>query len=74
MLRWQAWRCARAKAYLLTHDYTYRINQVGLEVVRKRNLLYGQGVAPNDPSVPDQFTVEQTLPPMAWPHLRNLMQ
>ncbi len=64
---YQEWRCQRARKYLLSHDRHFRDQCVGLEIVRRRNILYRQGVSPMDPSIPDRSSIEHELPPMAWP-------
>ena len=67
VLDWQAMRCAKARAYLLTHDRHYRSEYVGMEIVNRRNKLYGEGVSPADPRIPNRWSVEAELPPMSWP-------
>jgi hypothetical protein len=67
-LAWQEWRCSRAKAYLLTHDLEYRSKYIGHEIVVRRNRLYGEGMSPDDPAVPDRWTIVNEIRPMAWPH------
>lgn len=64
---WQDWRCHRAKAYLLAHDEEYRSNHIGNEIVRRRNILYDSGMSPEDPNLPDRTSINEELPPMAWP-------
>jgi hypothetical protein len=68
MLRYQAWRCQRAKDYLLRHDLRYRQQHIDNEVVRRHSQLYSAGVSPADPFVPDRWTVEDEMPRMAWPN------
>jgi len=65
---WQEWKCARARAYLLTHDVSYRFSRAGIELIRQREELYKRGVSPDDPRIPNRLTIEQELPPMKWPH------
>lgn len=67
VLNWQAWRCGRAKAYLLSHDYEYRSRYVDYETVRRRNDFYDNGGSPADPTLPDRWSVTDELRPMAWP-------
>jgi hypothetical protein len=67
VLWWQEQRCAAAKAYLLTHDRHFRGQYIGNEIVRQREQLYAAGVSPDDPRVPDWWSVEKSLPPMSWP-------
>ena len=67
---WQDMRCARAKAYLLTHDIGYRMQYAGLEVVRQREIWHQDEDSTKNPldfSYPDQWSIEQDLPPMSWP-------
>lgn len=71
VLAWQQWRCERARAYLLRHDFPYRSAHIGHEIVRRREELYSAGVSPSDPRVPDLWTLEAELPPMSWPHGGN---
>lgn len=40
IFRYQAWRCERAKAYLLRHDASFREAFIGNQVVCERNRLY----------------------------------
>ena len=68
VFEFQAWRCRRAKAYLLTHDSEFRRHYAGSEIVRRRDRLYQQGVSPMDPQIRDIWTMEEEMPPMAWPH------
>ena len=68
VLRYQDWRCKRARAYLLTHDQSFREMIISKRVVRERERLYSEGVSPMDPRIPDRWTVDSELPPMAWPH------
>ncbi len=72
VFRYQRWRCQRARAYLLRHDSDYRDQYVGQEIVHRRNKLYAQGVSPMDSSIPDRWTVEEEMPPMAWPRRSTL--
>lgn len=65
---WQAYRCERAKDYLLRHDHDYRFDHVSDELVRRRNMLYQRGVDPLDPKIPDRFDIEEEMPDMSWPH------
>ncbi len=67
VIEFQAWRCARARRYLLTHDYSYRNDHSSMEIVRRRNELYGKGISPLDPTIPDRWSMEEELPDMAWP-------
>ena len=67
VLDWQEWRCSRAKKYLLKHDSSYRMSHIGMEIVKRRNTLYSEGVDPMDPSIPDHMSVEKELPRMSWP-------
>ena len=67
VLSWQAWRCRRARAYLLAHDDEYRSKHISHEIVKRRNVLYDQGVSPNDPAIPDHWSISEELRPMAWP-------
>lgn len=71
VFRYQAWRCERAKAYLIRHDTEYRNQHAGQEIVRRRNALYAVGVSPMNPMVPDRWTMEEELPPLAWPRTRS---
>lgn len=73
VIRWQAWRCERAKAYLLRHDESYRSQYAGLEIVRRRERLYEAGVSPNDPSIPNRWDIEDELPDRAWPRTPKLL-
>lgn len=68
VVSYQEWRCERARKYLLRHDRDYRNQHVGEEIVRRRAILYRKGVSPMDASIPDRFTMERELPPMAWPN------
>lgn len=68
MMTWQAWRCAQAKAYLLTHDVSYRMSYTGNEIVRRREKLYSEGVSPADSRIPDRWSIEGELPLMSWPN------
>lgn len=65
---WQQWRCYWAHRYLLTHDSDYRFDYVSHEIVKRRQKLYDKGVSPADPSIPDRWSIEDELPPMAWPN------
>jgi|GEM_PF-1923654 len=68
MMFWQEWLCARAKAYLLTHDASYRTLYIQTEVMRRREKLYSEGVSPTDVRIPDRWSIESKLPPMSWPY------
>jgi hypothetical protein len=67
----QKWRCDRAKQYLLRHDRNYRSQYAGIEIVKRRDKLYSTGMSPIDPSLPDRYTLEDAMPPMAWPNSSN---
>ena len=68
VLYYQKWRCHKAHIYLLRHDRGYRQQYISHQVARERNQLYQNGVLPTDPLVPDQDSVAEKLPPMAWPY------
>ena len=68
VLSWQEWRCRRAKAYLLAHDDEYRSKYISNEIVRRRDILYSEGMSPDNPAIPDRWSVNDELRPMAWPH------
>jgi hypothetical protein len=68
VMAWQEWRCIRARAYLLTHDISYRSSYTGMEIVRRREELYSKGVSPTDARIPDRWTIESELPKMKWPN------
>lgn len=73
VLHYQAWRCKRAKRYLLRHDQQYRSQYAGNEIVRRREKLYAGGASPLGPTIPDRWTLEHEMPPMAWPRSRTLL-
>jgi len=68
VLKFQKWRCRRAREYLLTHDAEYREIHLDEEITRKRQMFYGAGGSPTEVYLPDRWTMEEELPPMSWPH------
>ena len=68
VLAYQQWRCYKAHTYLLRHDRDYRQQYISHQVAKERQQLYQNGVLPTDPLVPDQDSVAEKLPPMAWPY------
>jgi hypothetical protein len=42
---------------LLRHDFKYRLQEAQYELVRRRDVLRGQGIGPGDPRYPDIFDV-----------------
>ena len=73
VLMWQEVKCARAKAYLLKHDRSYRASYISNEVVLRRNELYDAGVSPDDPRIPTLGSVAEELPPLSWPHTNTFV-
>lgn len=63
LLHFRAWRCERMKRYLLLHDYNYRDNYIGMEIVRQRERLRDDhGNFPSGVRIPDRSSVEAELP------------
>lgn len=71
VFQFQAWRCRRAKQYLLRHDPDYRRQYAGREIVRRRSVLYSEGVSALDSSVPELQDMEDEMPPLAWPRRKQ---
>ncbi len=57
----RAWRCERARRYLLKYDHSFRMQEAGLELVRRRNLFYEQGGSAASPECPDWNDVLKEL-------------
>ena len=57
--RWIEWRCKRARKYLIAHDFDFRTQAAGNELVRRRQEFYNSGGKPDSAECPDIHDVLQ---------------
>jgi len=66
---YRQWRCERARAYLLKHDFDYQFQQSNKDLVRRREEAREKGIGPMDPEYPDRdfSQFEETLKGTGFP-------
>lgn len=51
---YRQWRCKRARAYLLKHDFDYQLQQSNKDLIRRREEAREKGIGPMDPEYPER--------------------